>query len=229
MSRARIDAQALIAAKPAQSVVPPAVEAGLFGVTRTKRVDEAEAHELAKRGALVGVKEDVALPPLRIVYVDRFGRDVEIAAEKERLIRRVVGDELSPEAPQPVELVCECRCPHGLPVRHVDVDDPDPIDAARERAPRGRAVVAVEVLLYVIDREPVSREDRDAVVRLLAEEHGSVAGVADRALRKRGVEGLWSLASRRRPGTRSRATPRGDRAEREPRFTFHEAMRIGVG
>src|SRR5947208_711371 len=162
------------------AVVPPREEAALLAV-ESQRVLEAPAHEVAEDGALGVAEHDLAAPLLRVPDVAVLGRDIEVAAERERLVGPGGGLEEGVEAAIPGELVGVLLGADLLAVRPVDAHDPEAGDARDQEAPLGVVSFA---------REPArdrlgagAREDRDAVVGLLA---GDERRVAERRELRRG-------------------------------------------
>jgi len=78
-----VDPQAGIAAKAEHPVVPPA-ELLRRLLEQPERIDQAELDQPEESRALFGRAVDLARPLLGVVDVAVFGRDVEVAEQRER-------------------------------------------------------------------------------------------------------------------------------------------------
>jgi hypothetical protein len=73
-------------------------------MVETEGVGEPPIRHRAECRAHVGVEEHAALPLFRSFDVASLGRDVEVAAQDQRLGRAVVAVQIGAQAPEPLEL-----------------------------------------------------------------------------------------------------------------------------
>jgi len=167
-----VDAQAEVAAEGHHAVVPPR-ERALGLLEEAEGVDQAEVLQRAEGGAFGRRDVDLVFPVG--VGVAVFGGDVEVAGQHQVLVRLEFFAQPVGERGEPAQLVLELVRAHRLAVWEVAAHDAHTIDGGGDDA-----------LLLVLEAGDVAHhaglvdrlraQDGDAVVGLLADEDGVVAG-----------------------------------------------------
>ncbi len=162
-----VDADAVVPLPGAGLIIPERVEAA--GVRRRPQgVGEAERHEFAEGLPRPRQEQRVAGPLLRMGGVDRFGNDVEVAGQHQRLL---VFEELARVADQPLhegELVGVLFRVGRIAVRQIDAGEPhDAVVRRDDRLDVTRLDIGVVARQPADDLERTLRQDRDAVESLL--------------------------------------------------------------
>src|SRR5438128_2061600 len=76
----RVDAQTTILRKRKHPIIPPAKKTALLTM-KPQRVDQTDITQLPEGGALAIGAHDCTAPEHRIMNIDIFGSDIEIAAD----------------------------------------------------------------------------------------------------------------------------------------------------
>jgi hypothetical protein len=138
------------------------------------QIGEAPSFQRAHGGALRLAGEDRPTPEHGVPHITVVGRDVEVPADHERVRRIEARRHPRTEGVEPRELRLVRGRADRLAVHHVDTDHPE-VSRLRRNDPRLLGDrIAVEPMADVLDTHP--RQDRDPVVRPLAEHRALVAG-----------------------------------------------------
>lgn len=113
-----VDAPARIRIARLAQVRPPRVDARAVRVERAERVDEARIKELRELAALLIREARIVVIRLRVLEVDLRVRDIEVAADDDRLLR-IQSHEVRAERILPLHAVSEAL-EAALRVRRVD-------------------------------------------------------------------------------------------------------------
>ncbi len=135
-----VDAHAEVLVEVARAVVPPAV-ALAFGVQLPVGVDQPPGTQVGERLPLARRHVRAAVAPRRIPDVGVVGRDVEVAADDQRLAGLAGLGQPAPQAPEPGQLgFIEDRVQRA-PVGRVDADDANAVAHGRDDARLAQRIV----------------------------------------------------------------------------------------
>jgi hypothetical protein len=134
---------------------------------------------------------DLPPQPHRVVDVPILRRDVDVPEHHDRLVRRPGLVEVGAQPREPVQLERVLVRVDVVPVRHVEVDDADPVDGRLDHALLVVRPVARQPGRDVLERR--LRRDRHAVVGLLPEDREVVAALLERLAREQLVLDLRLL------------------------------------
>src|SRR5713226_8657026 len=168
-----VDPKPAVLRKGKHPIVPPA-EATLLGVMLPEGVDQPKVADALERLPLAQREQRLSFPEDGIVNVARFGGDVEIAADDQRLLGLVAPIQVASQPLEPLQLELERRRIHRLPVGSVEADDPDSLNGGGDDSRLAVRGVIPHAPSHL--RERSLRENRNPVVGLLARTNGEVSG-----------------------------------------------------
>ena len=119
---------------------------------------------------------DLAGPQFRVVHVAVLGSDVVVAQDREPFVDLQFLAHPFAQRGEPAQFIGVLVGADGLAVRHVGADEAHAVDGRRDQALL--LVLVMRIVAHDIG-DGEARQDRHAVIRLLAAEHDLVAGRID--------------------------------------------------
>src|ERR1700730_13854030 len=129
-----IDSYAAIMFECLPEIVPERELPSYTGVKRPEGIDVAEFEHGPIACTRFRLKQCIVNPRCRLVAVNVFWDDIEVASNKRRHITFEPKLHLLNEAVHPRKFVLKLCCAHGISVRQIDVHNPRVLDDCFEKA-----------------------------------------------------------------------------------------------